>query len=194
MNFSRCTWAIAAVGAMASAARGEGGHGSGAVNPLDFQTDLALWSLVVFLVLLAVLWRFAWRPITDGLDKRERRIAADIAAAEEANRDARRILEDYQKRLAAAGDEVRRILDQGRRESEQAGREIIEKARTETRAEHQRALREIDNATDAALADLARNSARLAVELAGKIVAAKLDAAGHQRLIDEAVAGFTGRN
>ena len=43
-----------------------------AINPLEFKTDLALWTAVVFLLLLAVLWKFAWGPLAEGLDKRER--------------------------------------------------------------------------------------------------------------------------
>ena len=44
---------------------------SDAANPLKFDVDLGLWTLVVFLGLLAILTKFAWRPIIDGLDARE---------------------------------------------------------------------------------------------------------------------------
>ena len=60
---------------------GEGGEGAAEINPLAFQQDLALWTAVVFLVLLAILWRFAWGPVAGGLDKRERQIADQIAFA-----------------------------------------------------------------------------------------------------------------
>ena len=69
-------------------------------------------------------------------------------------------------------------------------REMIEKARQETAAEKQRALRDIETATDGALKDLAERSATLAVELAGKIVQARLDPAAHAKLIQQAVDGF----
>jgi len=167
-----------------------GEHGAAAVNPLEFQTDLALWTAVVFLVLLAILWKWAWKPVAESLEKREQRIADQITSAEQANREAQRLLDEYQKRLSASGDEVRHILDGARRDAEQVSREIVEQARGDAQLEHRRALREIDQATAAALKELAERSATLAVELAGRIVAAKLDPADHRRLIEQAVAHF----
>ncbi len=82
------------------------------------------------------------------------------------------------------------MLDQGRRDAEQVGRELIDKAKEETKAEYQRAVKQIDAATAAAIEELAGRSATLAVELAGRIVRAKLQPGDHARLIDQAVAGF----
>ena len=62
----------------------------------------------------------------------------------------RRLLADYEQKLAAAGDEVRGILDQGRRDAEQLGRELLDKAKEEAKAEHQRAVEQIEAATGAA--------------------------------------------
>jgi len=51
-----------------------GDHGSAGVNPLVFKSDLAIWTFVVFLVLLAVLWKYAWGPLSEALDRREQGI------------------------------------------------------------------------------------------------------------------------
>jgi F-type H+-transporting ATPase subunit b len=170
---------------------GEGsGHG-GTVDPLDFQKDLALWTAVVFLVLLAVLGKFAWGPVTEALDKREQRIADQIASAEQANSEARQLLADYHNKLRGSESEVREILERGRREAEDLGRQMLDKTREESELEKQRALREIDAATAGAIKELAERSADLAVELAGKIVHATVDRADHARLIEQAVAGFS---
>jgi F-type H+-transporting ATPase subunit b len=169
---------------------GDKGQGGSEINPLAFQKDLAIWTAVVFLVLLAILWKFAWGPIADGLDKREHRIADQIASAEQANTDARQILADYQGKLAASEAEVREILDRGRREAEELGRQMLDKTRQDAKQERERALREIDAATDDAIKELAARSADLAVELAGKIIQAKVDRAEHARLVEQAVAGF----
>ncbi len=160
-------------------------------NPLDWKSDLAIWTAVVFVVLLAVLWKFAWKPIAEGLDKREKQMADQIAEAERNNCDARQLLADYQQKLAASQGEVRGILDQARRDAEQLGREMLEKARDEGRAEHARALQQIEAATAGALQELAQRSATLAVELAGKIVGARLSPERHSQMIEEAVAEFT---
>jgi len=191
--------APAAHGEAAAKAEAEGHGGADAeVKPLAFQQDLALWTLVVFLVVLAILWRYAWKPIAEGLSKRESHILEEIAAAERRHAEARGLLEDYEKKLAAAGDEVRQMLDAARRDAEQAGAQIVQQARSAAQAERDRALAEIDTATAGALKELADRSASLAVELAGKIVGAHLDRTAHNRLIEQALAGFdktkVGRN
>lgn len=177
-------------------AHGEAGeHGEQEVNlnPLDYNDlkgDLALWTGVVFVLLLLVLGKFAWGPIADGLDKRELRIAGEIAAAEKANADAKAQLKEYQQKLAAAGDEVRHLIEQAKRDAEAAGQTIVQKARDEGEAEKRRAIEDIELATAGALKDLAEQSANLAVDLAGKIVQQRLSADEHSALINEAVAKF----
>jgi F-type H+-transporting ATPase subunit b len=159
-------------------------------NPLEFKSDLAIWTAVVFLVLLLILWKFAWGPICEGLEKREQYIASQIAHAEKSNEDARGLLSEYQQKLSGAEGEVRAILDQARRDAEQTGREMIETARGEAKLEREKAVREIEQASTVALEELAAKGADLAVELAGKIVGAKLQAADHAALIQQTVADF----
>jgi F-type H+-transporting ATPase subunit b len=159
---------------------------------INFPGDLTIWTAVVFVVVLVILWKFAWGPLASGLEKREKRIADQIADAERANEEARRLLAEHEKRLAAAGEEVRAILADGQRLAERLGKEMLERAKAEAADQRQRALVEIDAAADAALKELAGRSATLAVELAGKIVRKKLDPQEHSRLIQDAVAGFAG--
>ncbi|MGA2059878.1 MAG: F0F1 ATP synthase subunit B [Thermoguttaceae bacterium] len=161
-----------------------------AINPLEFKTDLALWTAVVFLLLLAVLWKFAWGPLAEGLDKRERHIADQIFQANEANQKAKDLLADYEKKLADSQNEVRAILEKGRRDADQVGRAMLEKAKADAKAEGERMLKQIDAATTSAIKELADRSAALAVELAGKIVHARLNPKDHAKLIEQAVAGF----
>ena len=183
-------WSALALPALAAGpAGGEGGAGPD-INPMAWNTDLAIWTAVVFLLVLAILWRFAWKPIASGLDKREQRIRDEIASAEKAHADAQQLLADYQKRLAETGEEVRKMLEAARRESERQGQEIVAQARTAAEAEKQRGLNEIQRATDGALKELADRSASLAVELAGQIVGSRLDQASHAQLIERAVADF----
>jgi F-type H+-transporting ATPase subunit b len=167
--------------------------GPGDMNPLGpsaWKLDLAIWTAVVFVILVVVLGKFAWKPITEGLDKRERNVADQIAEAEAANQKAKDILADYEHKLAAAQEQVQAVLDEGRRNAEQVGQQLIDKAKEDAHAEYQRAVKQIDAATSAAIEELAGLSATLAVELAGKIVHAKLNQSDHTRLIEQAVASF----
>lgn len=169
----------------------EGSHKvGGSPNPLAVDPDLAIWTAIVFLVLMAVLWKFAWGPISKALDQREERIAADIAAAQAANEDAKKMLAQYEQRLAAAQGEVRGIMEEARRDAEHTKQEILTQARNDARAERDRAVRDIELATDQALKELSERSTNLAIDLASKIVQAELKATDHARLIDEALATF----
>ncbi len=184
--------ALAAPVAASEPAPADGG-GMNPFAPSALKADLALWTAVVFLCVLAILAVFAWKPLMAGLDKREQGIADQIAQAEAANQQAKELLAEHERRLAAAGDEVRALLEQGRRQSEQLGRELLDKAKQDAKAEQDRALRQIDAAADAAMGKLADQSAALAVELAGKIVHAELKPHDHAQLIEQAVAGFVGK-
>jgi F-type H+-transporting ATPase subunit b len=189
-------FAIATAIAAPTWASGGESAGSEAMNPLappNWQLDLALWTAVVFVCLAAVLYKFAWGPLAAALDKRERGIADQIADAEAANQKAKDLLADYERKLDDAKSEVRGIIEQGRRDAEKLGRELLDKAREEATTEHARAVQEIDAAAAAAAKSLADRSAALAVELAGKIVAAKLTTAEHAKLIEQAVGGFAAR-
>jgi len=178
-------------GAAGGHGHGADGHGGAmATDPLAFDPDLAIWTMIIFGLLLAVLWKFAWGPIAEGLDKREKRIADEIAAAEQQNLDAKALLAEYERKLAAAQDEIRALLDDARRDAEQTQQEMLAKAAADGEAIKQRARREIETATDQALKSLADHSARLAVELAGKIVGAELTPDRHARLIEDAMAKF----
>jgi F-type H+-transporting ATPase subunit b len=190
-----CLWVVTinlaiASPILATEPSSEPGAGLNPFAPSALESDLALWTAVVFLCLVAVLWKYAWGPLAAALDKRERGIAGQIAEAEAANQKAKDVLADYQQKLAEAKDEVRGILDQGRRDAEELGRELLDKAKEEAAFEHARAVKQIEAAADAAVKNLADQSAAMAVELAGKIVHAKLNPADHARLIEQAVGGF----
>ncbi len=166
------------------------GEGHGTPRPLVFDPDLAIFTVIIFAILLAVLWKFAWGPISAALDLREKKIADNIAAAEQLNLNAQQMLAEYEAKLNAAREEVRGILDEARRDAEHTGQEIIAKARADAQAETQRGKHEIETATAQALNELAKTSANLAVDLAGRIVSTKLNAADHARLIEEALTAF----
>lgn len=156
-------------------------------------TDLTIWALVVFCLLLALLWRYARGPISQALDAREHSIEEHIAAAQRANEEAKRLLADYERRLAQAGDEVRGIMEEARRDAQHTKETIIAEAAAEAQAERDRALRDIDRATDRAIKELAENSANLAVKLAGRIVQGQLGPQAQAQLVRDALNDFAAR-
>jgi F-type H+-transporting ATPase subunit b len=161
-----------------------------AEDPTEVSLDLATFTFIVFLLVLAILWKFAWGPISAALEKREHSIAEHIAATQRAHEEAKQMLAAYEAKLTGAAGEVRELIEEARRDAEVTKQQILAEAKAGADAERQRALRDIEAATDSALKSLAERSATLAVELAGKIVQSKLSSDEHNRLIQDALARF----
>jgi F-type H+-transporting ATPase subunit b len=163
---------------------------SSEINPLEFKTDLALWTLLVFLVLFGILSYFAWPQIAAALDERERRITDNIAASEARLADAQRVLADHEAKLAATAGEVRELLEEARRDADHTRKKIEAAGHQAAQDELARALREIDRAKDGAIQELAVASANVAVDLAGKVIRTQLTAERNNELVREALEKF----
>lgn len=170
----------------------DGGHG--APNPVSLDPDLAIVTAIIFLVLLAVLGKFAWKPIVEALDHREHSLADQLAEAKRNQEASRQLLADHEKRLAGAALEVKQMLDQAKSEAESQKVQILEAAQAAATAEKDRAVREIHAARNAALQDLANKSVETAVDLAGKIVRRQLSNEDHAQLVGDALQRFSGTN
>jgi F-type H+-transporting ATPase subunit b len=169
------------------------GHGNASAqleSPADFRTDLAIYTFVVFLLLLAILAKLAWPKISEALLEREKRIEAHIAAAEAKHDDAKRLLAEHEARLAGAAAEVRALLEEARRDAESTKEEIIDEARAAAQVERNRAIRDIETAADHALKDMAETSANLAVDLAGRVIRESINPAKQQELVRSALASL----
>jgi F-type H+-transporting ATPase subunit b len=181
---------IAIAGSAAQAAEEPHGGKTSLTEMMGIRGDLAIWTALVFLVTLTVLWKFAWSPILAGLKKREDSIAANIATAENAADEARRLTSEYEAKLAGAADEVRGIIDEARRDAEYTAQQIKEKAQRDAYEAGKRMLREVATAKDAALKEISDRGAELAVDLAGKIIRRELTATDHADLIQRAKTDF----
>ncbi len=171
------------------AAHGEHGEEPN-LNPLNWRTDTAVWTGVVFLLLVGVLGRFAFKPIAEALDAREKAVADNIASAEAMNLEAKNTLKQYQQKLDEAKDEVRGILDSARKDAQRNADGIVEKAKEAAQLEAQRAQKEIEAQTDLAMQQLAEKSASLATKLAGKMIRAEVKPEQHRDLIQNALNEF----
>ena len=150
-------------------------------------------SFAVFLALLALLTKFAWKPIMQGLEKREEGIARQIAETKAANEEAKRMLISYERRLAEASEEVRGMLEEARRDADVTRQSIIAEARKAAEEERSRATHEIRLAKDDALSQIAEKAGQLAVDVAGKFLREKLGADDQSRLVRDSIASLSSR-
>ena len=155
---------------------------------MDLKRDLALFSLVVFIVFLVVLKKFAWTPLITGLDQREAGIRAHFEGAEEARRKAEELLAEHDAKLEGVQDEVREIIAEARRDAEHTRSEIVAAAQQEAEATRDRAVAEIERARDQALKDLFDQVAHQVAAATEHVLERSLQESDQQRLIEEALA------
>jgi F-type H+-transporting ATPase subunit b len=150
------------------------------------------WTVLIFVLVLVVLGKFAWGPILGTLQSRESFIHDALAKAK-ADRDAAEArLKEYEERLAQSRAEATAIVDEGRRDAEAVKRKIEADAKAEADKTIERAKREIQIATDTATKNLYELSARLATEMAARVIGRELSPQDHERLIAEAIDGISG--
>jgi F-type H+-transporting ATPase subunit b len=162
--------------------------------PSLFAGDLgnSFWTLLIFVVVLVVLGKFAWGPILTTLQTRESFIREALEKAKREREEAEERLREYEARLAGARAEASAIVDEGRRDAEAVKRRIEEDAKRQADLTIERAKREIQIATDTATKSLFTLSAKLATEMAARVLGRELTAQDHERLIAEGIDGLDG--
>lgn len=148
----------------------------------------ALVTLIVFLIVVYILAKTAWRPLLKVLNERERTIRESIETARQEREQAQRLLADYQKQLEQARAAATAIVEEGRRDAEGVRQRLVDEARNEAEAQRERALREIRLATDSAIKELYDQTAELAVMIARSALRKSLSEDDQRRLVEESIA------
>lgn len=180
-----------AFGVLAILAAGGGAHG----DELGFSADpnalkLTLWTLLTFVCVLVILWKFAWGPILQALKQREDGIRHDIESAQQERSRAEDLKGNYEKKLEQARDEVVEIVAEGKRDATRLKDDLLAEARTEAAAIKTRAQRETDLAEAAAFERVWDTAAELSTHLAGRVIGRELSASDHQALIAEVISQY----
>jgi F-type H+-transporting ATPase subunit b len=165
----------------------EGEHAATTPNILEPQAPLAIWTVVVFVILLAILAKFAWKPMMKALHDREEHIEHCLLEAEKARNEAERMMIENQKNLARAAEQARALLEEAKHAAEVSAATIVQKAQAEAEATFDRGKREIETARDQALTEIFSKTADLAIAVAGKVLSRDLTEADHKRLIETAM-------
>jgi F-type H+-transporting ATPase subunit b len=160
-------------------------HAEEAPNPILPETVELIVGGIVFLIVFAVLAKFAFPQLQKGLAARTEKIQGDLEHAEESRRSAEQELAGYRQQLAGARDEANRIIEEARATADQMRRDLQAKAEHESQAIVARAQDEIRAERDRVFQELRGQVGQIAVQLAGRVVGESLDEAAHQRLIDE---------
>ncbi|MCE9563714.1 MAG: hypothetical protein K8U57_16860 [Planctomycetes bacterium] len=163
---------------------------------LDFtgikRWDLGIYTLIVFALLIAILSKFAWPAIKEGLEKRE---ATIIGAQEEARRDRKEALEALVKakaELDAAAAKAKDILDEARRDADALKVSEREVGVKEAAAERERARRETETNKAVMMKEVYEQAVKLASLMSEKALGRQISSDDHARLLDQSIAELKG--
>tara|TARA_B100001287_G_C22471171_1_gene429766 strand:- start:140 stop:640 length:501 start_codon:yes stop_codon:yes gene_type:complete len=156
----------------------------------EFSFGLFFWQLLIFVGLILILKKFAWKPILDTLNERENSIKESLESAQKAKQEFSKIKSDNEKILNEAKKERDSIIS----DAKKSGREIVEDAKNSAKIESEKiienARESIIKEKDLIFKDLKSQVVDLSVEIASKILKKELSEKKKQddyaqKLIDE---------
>ena len=163
-----------------------GGEGGGSLY--DINTGLSAWTLIVFAVLVVLLGKFAWKPILEAVEAREKGIRSALDEAAAKNAEAAKLLDEHRAQIADARRQASELIAEGRAAGETVRKQIEEKARVEAQGMVDRARGAIERERDAAIQALRKESVDLALAAASRLMQQNLDQAKDRALVERYLA------
>ncbi len=153
----------------------------------ELDPGLFIWSMITFLILVALLYKFAFNPLMRLQKARQDEIHQSIHEAESLRDEAQQLLADYKQQLAEAREEAAAIVDRARKAGESTKAEVLEEARVQAEAALAKARQQIERDTNQALQKIREEVADLTVAATDKVARKSLTADDQIRLIQEAI-------
>lgn len=152
---------------------------------LDLNPGLSIWTVIIFLVVLGVLSKFAFPKILGAVEAREAHLRETIEAAERDRAEAAALLAENRRQMEATRAEIQAAIAESRTEVERMKADILADARREQEEVLLRARRDIAAEREAVLDTVRRDAVELAMRAAEKLVRRNLDAEDNRRLVRE---------
>jgi len=155
-------------------------------NPLvQLDPGLYIWTIIVFLVLLGLLAKFAWRPLLAALDQRQESIRRSLDDAAKAKQELERLQTESQRILAEARSEAESIVARTRDDANRLRDEMRQKAQAEAANIVKNAEKQIELETNRALQQIRHEAIELSVTIASKLLQRNVSKQDNERLIEE---------
>ncbi len=159
-------------------------------NLLDPKVGLMFWTLIIFVFLLVVLSKYAYKPLLAAVEAREAALEKALGDAKRDRDEAAKLLAEQQKALAEARAEMQKALNDGRAAAESLRAEMLEKVKAEGADMLDRTRREMQAEKDKAVAELRREAVDLAISGASKVIGRNLDSATDRSLVESFLSGL----
>jgi len=153
-----------------------------------FFSSLIFWEIVSFAALLFVLAKYAFPPILEGLDARERKIRESIESAERLRAEADRRMIEYEAKMKSAQKEAETMILEAKLRAQHVQEENERRLSADAERIKAAATRDIDQERRRALEEVRRSVSDLALLIAEKLVERSLNDADHKRLAEESLA------
>ncbi|MDZ5471812.1 F0F1 ATP synthase subunit B [Bacillus sp. 31A1R] len=144
-----------------------------------------LFQLVMFIILLALLKKFAWGPLMGIMKQREDHIANEINSAEQSRGEAQKLLDEQRSLLKEARTEAQTLIENAKKQGDVQREEIITLARSEADRLKESAKLEIEQQKEKAVAAIREQVATLSVMIASKVIEKELTAQDQEKLIND---------
>ena len=142
-------------------------------------------TLATFVILIILLKKFAWGPLKEVMDKRERDINKDIDDAEQAKINAQKLEEENRKTLKETQDEVQKILDDAKIQARMQHEEIIHEANEKANGMIETAQSEINSQKERAISDINNQVSELSVLIASKVLRKEISEQDQKELVEK---------
>ena len=157
------------------------------MNIFSLDPGLFFWSMITFLILVALLYKFAFNPLMRMQKARQDQIHQSIVEAEKLRDEAQELLVSYKQQLSAAREEAAGIVDRARMAGESSKAEVLEEARVQAEATLAKARQQIERDTNQALQRIREEAADLTIAATEKVARTSLSEEDQLRLIQEAI-------
>ena len=155
---------------------------------LRFEPGLMIWTIIIFVVLLGVLRKIAWKPLLAALDEREQNIKEALEQARKTQRETELVLAENQRRTDAGFKRAEEIVQQARQEAEQMRQKMLEEAKAESRRVTEQGLRRIEAEQRAAMEEIRKMAGDLAIQAAGRLIQVSLSDQQQREIVDKFLA------
>lgn len=157
----------------------------GAAAHTGINTGDIIFQLIMFIILMALLKKFAWGPLMGIMKEREAHVANEIAAAENSRQEAKKLLEEQRTLLKEARTDAQGLIESAKKQGDLQREEIIATARGEAERIKESAKLEIEQQKEKAVTAIREQVAQLSVLIASKVIEKELSAADQEKLINE---------
>ena len=155
----------------------------GAANGLLFG-DMII-QLITFIILLALITKFAWKPLMNVMQEREQHIASEIDQAEQSNQEAKRLMNEANDELKKTRQNAQQIIDDANETAKNQQADLIKAAKEEAARIKENARLEIEQERDKAIQALQTQVSSLSVQIASKVIEKELSETEQEKLIND---------